>query len=110
MLPLEVKPLLVGQGSAILASHSSYWLATKTTIKGDEYFIGYTGTIGRRVWAIVKALSGWNARQTSLSPFDLWLLVVVKCTRDRGSIISLFSNTSSPLLASSLSVFFVLLE
>ena len=31
---------------------------------------GTPGTIGRRVWAIVKPLSGRSARQTSLSPFD----------------------------------------
>lgn len=81
MFPLEVKPLLVGQGLRSWQAGSSYWLARKTTIKGDEYFMGYTGTIGRRVWAIVKALSGWNARQTSLSPFDSGFLVVVKRTR-----------------------------
>lgn len=60
--------------------------------------MGYTGTIGRRVWAIVKALSGWNARQTSLSPFDSGFLVVVKRTREPcRSIILLFSNTSPSL-------------
>lgn len=74
MFPLEVKPLLVGQGLRSWQAGSSYWPDRKTTIKGDEYFMGYTGTIGRGVWAIVKPLSGRNARQTSLSPFDSWLL------------------------------------
>ena len=69
MFPLEVKPLLVGQGLRSWQAASSYWPDRKTTIKGDEYFMGYTGTIGRGVWAIVKPLSGLNARQTSLSPF-----------------------------------------
>ena len=60
--------------------------------------MGYTGTIGRRVWAIVKPLSGRNARQTSLSPFDSsFSLVVVE--RNAGTIILLFSNTSPPLLS-----------
>lgn len=63
VFPLEVKPLLVGHGS--VRCRSSYWPARKTTIKGDEYFMGYTGTMGRRVWAIVKGIV-WHRRKTSL--------------------------------------------
>ena len=108
MFPLEVKPLLVGQGLRSWQAGSSYWPDRKTTIKGDEYFMGYAGTIGRGVWAIVKPLSGRNARQASLSPFDSWLLGRREKRTVCASIILLFSNTSPSPLLSSL-VFFLLL-
>ena len=70
--------------------------------------MGYAGTIGRGVWAIVKPLSGRNARQASLSPFDSWLLGRREKRTVCASIILLFSNTSPSPLLSSL-VFFLLL-
>lgn len=57
VFPLEVKPLLVRRQNSKLPESFSHWPATKTTIKGDEYFMGSRGTMGLRVWAIVRVLS-----------------------------------------------------
>ena len=67
---------------------------------------GTPGTIGRRVWAIVKPLSGRSARQTSLSPFDSGFFPVFWWDVTRGLLFYYFQTRRLLSLSLFYSLFF----